>query len=489
MSSDSNDNKNAYPSPRYLPKQIGPYITSHIRSSSRLRTYVPPPQVHLRPQTPYGTPTPSPSPPARRKCPQVRIRAAFAFCRYRPLYRTMEWMVNAGRPMDARPWKRARCAITVTQWSMGATFPSRSPSATFACAAEPPILASPCSPGFAGVEGRSYTPTRRHMRRELGTDGRWDGNSRRRPTSYPAYRTLESVDSPPLPWVTSDHHFSSLSSVSCRSWGSFFRGSGVLKSGRFSVWERSGSMVESWLGSWLELELLLSAAMLDPLSLYLSILVYYFVILIGVCSVLVPTYFQVHATHRQPPTSHLGAPASKRHSHQPHSEERAVWQSPSSAKSPPRSSARDLPERPKQTALNRQRNPYPRKHPLPVTNPVNTKMVVYYQIAGQKVGSHMHETTPHPARQHTLRIASSARENPLSIGVLSTLFGGIWAMSGGSKKSAGPNNTPPLNASSKDEENFIQEWDEEEKEEKEARGGGKKGMFEMARFLRTGRRR
>ncbi|RMY94321.1 hypothetical protein D0861_01389 [Hortaea werneckii] len=60
-------------------------------------------------------------------------------------------------------------------------------------------------------------------------------------------------------------------------------------------------------------------------------------------------------------------------------------------------------------------------------------MVVYYQIAGQKVGSHM-----------------------LSIGVLSTLFGGIWAMSGGSKKSAGPNNTPPLNASSKDEENFIQ---------------------------------
>ncbi|KAI7265607.1 hypothetical protein KC345_g8433 [Hortaea werneckii] len=62
-------------------------------------------------------------------------------------------------------------------------------------------------------------------------------------------------------------------------------------------------------------------------------------------------------------------------------------------------------------------------------------MVVYYQIAGQKVGSHM-----------------------LSIGVLSTLFGGIWAMSGGSKKSAGPNNTPPLNASSKDEENFIQEF-------------------------------
>ncbi|TKA31491.1 hypothetical protein B0A50_02338 [Salinomyces thailandicus] len=59
-------------------------------------------------------------------------------------------------------------------------------------------------------------------------------------------------------------------------------------------------------------------------------------------------------------------------------------------------------------------------------------MVVYYQIAGQKVGSHM-----------------------LSIGVLSTLFLGSWSMMGGSKKPAA-GQAPPMNASSKDEENFIQ---------------------------------
>merc|ERR1712124_222733 len=79
--------------------------------------------------------------------------------------------------------------------------------------------------------------------------------------------------------------------------------------------------------------------------------------------------------------------------------------------------------------------PHITQPPTPRHQPSKTKMVVYYQIAGQEVGSHM-----------------------LSIGVLSTLFGGIWAMSGGSKKSAGPNNTPPLNASSKYEENFIQEF-------------------------------
>ncbi|KAF2774520.1 hypothetical protein EJ03DRAFT_323084 [Teratosphaeria nubilosa] len=60
-------------------------------------------------------------------------------------------------------------------------------------------------------------------------------------------------------------------------------------------------------------------------------------------------------------------------------------------------------------------------------------MVQYYQIAGQKVGSHI-----------------------LSIGVLSTMFLGGWALSGGSKKTA--HQAPPINASSKDEENFIQEF-------------------------------
>lgn len=40
------------------------------------------------------------------------------------------------------------------------------------------------------------------------------------------------------------------------------------------------------------------------------------------------------------------------------------------------------------------------------------------------------------------------------MGVLGTLFGGIFAATGGSKKV--PNAAPPINASSKDEENFIQ---------------------------------
>ncbi|OJD28744.1 atp synthase subunit k-like protein [Diplodia corticola] len=58
-------------------------------------------------------------------------------------------------------------------------------------------------------------------------------------------------------------------------------------------------------------------------------------------------------------------------------------------------------------------------------------MVVYYEIAGRKIGSHV-----------------------LAMGVLGTLFGGIFAATGGSKKVA--NVTPPINAASKDEENFIQ---------------------------------
>jgi len=28
------------------------------------------------------------------------------------VYRTLQWMVNAGKPMDARLWNTARCAIT-----------------------------------------------------------------------------------------------------------------------------------------------------------------------------------------------------------------------------------------------------------------------------------------------------------------------------------------------------------------------------------------
>ncbi|KAL1635988.1 hypothetical protein SLS56_001340 [Neofusicoccum ribis] len=57
-------------------------------------------------------------------------------------------------------------------------------------------------------------------------------------------------------------------------------------------------------------------------------------------------------------------------------------------------------------------------------------MVVYYELAGRKVGSHV-----------------------LAMGVLGTLFTGIFAATGGSKKTV--NTVPPINAASKDEENFI----------------------------------
>ncbi|KAK5163223.1 uncharacterized protein LTR77_010809 [Saxophila tyrrhenica] len=60
-------------------------------------------------------------------------------------------------------------------------------------------------------------------------------------------------------------------------------------------------------------------------------------------------------------------------------------------------------------------------------------MVVYYQIAGQKIGSHW-----------------------LSIATLSTMFIGSWASMGGSKKEAPK--APPINAKDQDEEKFIQEF-------------------------------
>ncbi|WPG99183.1 Hypothetical protein R9X50_00199400 [Acrodontium crateriforme] len=60
-------------------------------------------------------------------------------------------------------------------------------------------------------------------------------------------------------------------------------------------------------------------------------------------------------------------------------------------------------------------------------------MVAYYEIMGQKVGSHV-----------------------LSIATLSTMFVGSWMMMGGSKKTI--EKAPPINASSKDEENFITEF-------------------------------
>ncbi|KAJ5543097.1 hypothetical protein N7535_005526 [Penicillium sp. DV-2018c] len=71
-------------------------------------------------------------------------------------------------------------------------------------------------------------------------------------------------------------------------------------------------------------------------------------------------------------------------------------------------------------------------------------MVVYYQIAGKKVGSHV-----------------------LAMATLGSIFAGSYlATSGGAKPKTAQG--PPINASSKDEENFIQNF------MKEVDGGDKK---------------
>ncbi|CAI7615047.1 hypothetical protein N7455_000676 [Penicillium solitum] len=71
-------------------------------------------------------------------------------------------------------------------------------------------------------------------------------------------------------------------------------------------------------------------------------------------------------------------------------------------------------------------------------------MVVYYQIAGKKVGSHV-----------------------LAMATLGSMFAGSWlAVSGGEKPKTAQG--PPINASSKDEENFVQNF------MKEVDGGEKK---------------
>ncbi|KAL4918650.1 hypothetical protein BDW62DRAFT_180699 [Aspergillus aurantiobrunneus] len=61
-------------------------------------------------------------------------------------------------------------------------------------------------------------------------------------------------------------------------------------------------------------------------------------------------------------------------------------------------------------------------------------MVVYYQIAGKQVGSHH-----------------------LALGILSSLFGGVYLATrgGGAQKKPA---APPIQASSKDEETFIQDF-------------------------------
>ncbi|KAL4787590.1 hypothetical protein BJX76DRAFT_354072 [Aspergillus varians] len=61
-------------------------------------------------------------------------------------------------------------------------------------------------------------------------------------------------------------------------------------------------------------------------------------------------------------------------------------------------------------------------------------MVVYYQIAGKQIGSHH-----------------------LALGILSSLFGGIYVASRGGSAQNKPA-TPPIQASSKDEEVFITDF-------------------------------
>ncbi|KAL2132446.1 hypothetical protein VTI74DRAFT_3783 [Chaetomium olivicolor] len=74
-------------------------------------------------------------------------------------------------------------------------------------------------------------------------------------------------------------------------------------------------------------------------------------------------------------------------------------------------------------------------------------MVQKYNIFGTQVASHY-----------------------LAMGVLGTLFGGVYAMTGGSKKTPA---TPPINASSPDEADFIKKFieqaDAEEKKESSAK--------------------
>ncbi|KAG2416616.1 hypothetical protein HFD88_007831 [Aspergillus terreus] len=87
-------------------------------------------------------------------------------------------------------------------------------------------------------------------------------------------------------------------------------------------------------------------------------------------------------------------------------------------------------------------------------------MVVYYQLAGKKVGSHVVRASRLPARSAWLPYPNSSvgrgYDAPLAMGVLGSLFGGVFlATRGGDKQKQ---TTPPIQASSKDEETFIQDF-------------------------------
>ncbi|KAG9259047.1 uncharacterized protein F5Z01DRAFT_669781 [Emericellopsis atlantica] len=65
--------------------------------------------------------------------------------------------------------------------------------------------------------------------------------------------------------------------------------------------------------------------------------------------------------------------------------------------------------------------------------------VAYYTIAGRQVGGHY-----------------------LAMGVLGSLFGGIYYAASGPSKPVAAANPPPLNASSSDEADFIKKFLEEQ---------------------------
>lgn len=74
-------------------------------------------------------------------------------------------------------------------------------------------------------------------------------------------------------------------------------------------------------------------------------------------------------------------------------------------------------------------------------------MVVYYELFGRKVGSHV-------VRLPRGSISSDLANWQLSMITLGTLFGGAYLSTRGGDKKA--EQGPPIAASSKDEEQFIQ---------------------------------
>ena len=109
--------------------------------------------------------------------------------------------------------------------------------------------------------------------------------------------------------------------------------------------------------------------------------------------------------------------------------------------------------------------------PTPYRQP--PKMVVYYKIAGQSIGSHwVRFSTPSFALPSECRFTLSGFHSlcvyvrttetkanasvlQLSIATLTTAFAGGYLSTGGSKKKEGGQG-PPINAKDQDEEKFIQ---------------------------------